>query len=389
MDLSERNVNAEHVGSVGPVSRGHRSRWLRSCAVGLVAVTSALATAAPGHAAPTTGQPKEPYRLTPIGRSSMAPPEDRVFRATAPAVLYGSGINHYRVWRAGSTYALAQPTAGLVRFGQRPINGLGEVVAIVEPDAVSPDPLFSRLTLWTPDGKATPLPPVESRGLRMIGLLTDSGSSLVLNKTSLGPFTATRVNPDGSTVEAVNDAGDCTIADMSENGVLVGACQAPTDRGSSFLLRGMSVTLDVPQRPIEKYWPTCRLSQVSPLARYVVGICQFVPYSDTLPDSERNVVEGLWSTDNGKMVANLPPGAIDVDDKGRVLIEREPGVVSLWANGKGTLLTKLAPLAKNQSLLYPRFDAKNQLLAILSTTKEEKTTWQAVRFTPSRTTPSH
>ncbi len=237
------------------------------------------------------------------------------------------------------------------------------------------------LTWWSADGTQRELDYVYEAGNMHVGfgLATDSGFGLSVFQDLWGK-TSTRFSREGAKVTLVDGGG--SITDMSEDGVGVGMVYHDTKHQLVMFAVGKSVVMKPPTSSTGAFKSHCALWHVSPRSGYAWGSCRFNSTDGTpAPDP----MQGIWSLDTGKLVTRAPATtpAIDVDDNRRLLLQ-EGATVSLWANRTSTPLIDLVTLTKNQSLLYPRFDAESNINAILTTTTGGKTTWQAVQFT-SRT----
>ncbi len=352
--------------AIGPrkATRGSFARaalLLTAVMIGGIAVAPSSSSAGPQRT-------PEPYRLTAIGRKSAAPP-GAIVAVTAPAALL-KNEEKYVVWAAGSTHTIAPRRQPVLTFGTRPINALGEVVG-AETDGTSTFETTADMTRWSAQGSATAIGTTGRQGERNIGLLTDSGSALHMVEDWFIGTVATRFDRNGASTTVYRDDYPCQVEDMSETGVIVGSCY----RHRALPRPLLAGTTMWPEAPPCGEWCDFQLFQVSPHATYVTGI-----YSDTDPEKPPLFMRGLWSLESGKLVAELPPGVVDVDDTGRVLIQNKSGF-ALWARGTTTPMADLVRLKKRETLLYPRFDADSAIVAIRSTAQGPTTIWQGVRLT--------
>ncbi len=381
MSMPARFRSSAHTtaGQRGPKKTGRRIRrtrpgLLRWAAVPLV-VMIGVATASPSSASQDRARSREAYRLSPIGPPSTAP-NGAVLGAAAPAVLVKDLDETHAVWRAGRTHGIRGRLAAPLQFSSGAVNGLGEVVGMEQ--VGSPQDAPYRLTRWSSAGAATSLGADDPTSWSEFGFLSDSGliarSIQVPLEDSFREWKAVRLDRRGAATTVFSTHSGCEIADMSETGVMVGSCfgqWTPT----GILLAGLSVELELPDyRGVRQ----CALRAISPAATYTVGECIFYSPDPSPPPAP---AVGVWSLKTGKMVGRVSDVLIDVDDHARVLTSTG-GSVSLWVNGKATPLRNLVRLTKDQSLLYPRFDAKSRLVAILSTAQAGRTIWQAVRIAP-------
>lgn len=325
---------------------------LTAVMIGGIAVAPTTSSAGPQRT-------PEPYRLTAIGRKSAAPP-GAIVAVTAPAALL-KNEEKYVVWAAGSSHTIAPRRQPVLTFGTRPINALGEVVG-AETDGTSTFETTADMTRWSAQGSATAIGTTGRQGERNIGLLTDSGSALHMVEDWFNGTVATRFDRNGASTTLFDHNYPCVFEDMSETSVIVGWCYG--HRSPNWpVIAGTAVSLEWP--PCDEWCPF-QLTHVSPRARYVVGTFGYTTK--------------LWSLESGKLVAELPPGVIDVDDTGRVLIQNKSGF-ALWAKGTTTPMADLVRLKKRETLLYPRFDADSAIVAIRSTAQGPTTMWQGVRLT--------
>lgn len=323
---------------------------------------------------------REPYRLTKIGRSSVAPSGDIVATA-APSVLLRSGET-YRVWTAGRLRTLA-PTAagGRLSIDDHSVNGRGDVAGN-QYFPENPDSTEGAAVRWLADGSTMSL---TANPRARHGFMTDSGGSVTQVQASFRYFGAFWWDATGTGPTTLFEANMCNVTGVSDTAVAVGNCGSmgwwPPVSGWISTPIALTAPALHPDRRV-----ACTYDAISAHAARVQGTCSY--HSDSVDPPVQDVTTGvLWNATTGAVLADdVPPSVVDVDDSGRLLIAtrgadgQDTGTL-LWVNGTATPLTSLVRLSSRERLSQPRFDAHGDIVAVLVSNRTTRTTWQAVRLT--------